>query len=84
MRFYYARMLDTRQWTGLRVLSTPDVYVGRKNAALERVSTRASNILAEDGKGIGRGPNIPCNCSHNIARTALEALWLGKKVCPHI
>ena len=29
------RVLNTRQWTGLHVLSTPYVYVGRKNAALE-------------------------------------------------
>ena len=40
MRFFftyvYVRMLNTRQWTDLRVLSTPYVYVGRKkNAALE-------------------------------------------------
>ena len=35
MRFIYVRMLNTRQWTSLRVLSTPYVYVARKNAALE-------------------------------------------------
>ena len=34
MRFFYVRMLNTRQWTSLRVLSTPYVYVGWKNAAL--------------------------------------------------
>ena len=28
-------MLNTRQWTSLRVLNTTYVYVGRKNAALE-------------------------------------------------
>ena len=33
--YIYVRMLNTRQWTSLRVLSTPYVYVGRKNAALE-------------------------------------------------
>ena len=38
MRFFtyvYVRILNTRQWTSLRVLSTPYVYVGRENAALE-------------------------------------------------
>ena len=39
MRFFftyvYVRMLNKRQWTSLRVLSTPYVYVRRKNAALE-------------------------------------------------
>ena len=40
MRFFYVyyvyvHMLITRQWTSLRVLSTPYVYVGRRNAALE-------------------------------------------------
>ena len=39
MRFFYAyvyvRVLNTRQWTSLRVLRTPYVYEGRKNAALE-------------------------------------------------
>ena len=38
MRFFtyvYVRILNTRQWTSLRVLSTPYVYVGRKNAAVE-------------------------------------------------
>ena len=33
--FSYVRMLNTRPWTSLRVLSTPYVHVGRKNAALE-------------------------------------------------
>ena len=37
--FFYVRlrtyMLNTRQWTSLRVLSTPFLYVGRKNAAQE-------------------------------------------------
>ena len=34
--YVYVRMLNTRQWTSLRVLSTPYVLcVGRKNAALE-------------------------------------------------
>ena len=33
--YVYVRMLNTHQWTSLRVLSTPYVYVGRKNAALE-------------------------------------------------
>ena len=33
--YVYIRMLNTRQWTSLRVLSTPYVYVGRRNAALE-------------------------------------------------
>ena len=41
MRFFYVRhyvyvrMLNTCQWMSLRVLSTPYVYVGRKNVALE-------------------------------------------------
>ena len=34
-RFLYVCLLNTHQWTSLRVLSTPYVYVGRKNAALE-------------------------------------------------
>ena len=33
--YVYVRMLSTRQCTSLRVLSTPYIYVGRKNAALE-------------------------------------------------
>ena len=33
--YVHVRMLNTRQWTNLRVLRTPYVYVGRKNAALE-------------------------------------------------
>ena len=32
---FYVRMLNTCQWTSLRVLSTPYVHVGRKTAALE-------------------------------------------------
>ena len=35
LRTFTVRMLNTRQWTSLRVLGTPYVYVGRKNAALE-------------------------------------------------
>ena len=35
MRFFYVRVLNTRQWTSLRVLNTPYVYVRKKNAALE-------------------------------------------------
>ena len=35
LRTFALRLLNTRQWTNLRVLSTPYVYVGRKNAALE-------------------------------------------------
>ena len=35
MRFIYVRVLNTRQWTSLRVLSTPYVYVRKKNASLE-------------------------------------------------
>ena len=35
MRSFYVRVLNTRQWKSLRVLSIPYVYVGRKNAALE-------------------------------------------------
>ena len=35
MDFFYLRVLNTRQWTSLRVLRTPYVYVGRKNASLE-------------------------------------------------
>ena len=35
LTYGYVRVLNTRQWTSLRVLSTPYVYVGRKNAALE-------------------------------------------------
>ena len=40
-KYVYVRTLNTRQWTSLRVLSTPYVYiykityVGRKNIALE-------------------------------------------------
>ena len=33
--YVYIRVLSTRQWTSLRVLSIPYVYVGRKNAGLE-------------------------------------------------
>ena len=33
--FFYVRVLNTRQWTSLRVLNTAYVYVSRKNAALE-------------------------------------------------
>ena len=28
--YVYVRVLNTRQWTSLRILSTPYVYVGRK------------------------------------------------------
>ena len=38
MRFFtyvYVRVLNTRQWMSLRVLSTPYVYVRKKNASLE-------------------------------------------------
>ena len=35
MRFFYVRVLKTRQWTSLRVLSTPYVYVRKKKASLE-------------------------------------------------
>ena len=33
--FFYVRVLNTRQWTSLRVLSTPYVYVRKNNASLE-------------------------------------------------
>ena len=32
--YVYVRVLNTRQWTSLRVLNTPYVYVGQKNAGL--------------------------------------------------
>ena len=39
MRFFYTyiyvRVLNTRQWTSLRILSTPYVYVRKQNASLE-------------------------------------------------
>ena len=48
MRFFFTyvdvRVLNTRQWTSLRVLSTPYVYVGKKNASLEN-SLKEVNYL---------------------------------------
>ena len=32
---FYVRMLNTRKWTSIRVLSIPYVFIGRRNTALE-------------------------------------------------
>ena len=53
MHFFNVRMLNTRQWTSLRVLSTPYIYVGRENAALE-INPETQSLIVKEQYEFGK------------------------------
>ena len=76
--YVYVRILNTRQWTSLRVLSTPYVYVGRKKRSTGNQPLQMLNYYS---RGPWKSWNYPVNYAIElISQLTMLLNWFSIKV----